>query len=105
MTFDEIISGKGDYWMGKGYKVKKIAPHITLADGATLSVQASEGHYCIPRNNDGPYTAVEVGFPDPKPPRSWRKYADGDSSVYGYVPVALVRRYIKLHGGEKVAGD
>lgn len=88
--------------------MKKIADEITLADGVRLSIQASNNHYCIPRNDEGPYTHVEVGFirkgDEPiTPPRSWRKYADGafPSEVYGYVPVELVEKFIASHGGRK----
>jgi hypothetical protein len=35
---------------------------ITLSNGVELSVQASENHYCSPRDNDGPWISVEVGI-------------------------------------------
>lgn len=81
---------------------KKLFPHITCKDGTTLSVQASENHYCKPRNNVGPYTHVEVGYPSTYPPDTWRDYADGDpdnSDVWGYIPTELVEAYITAHGG------
>ena len=34
----------------------------TLSNGVELSVQASDNHYCSPRDNDGPWTSVEVGI-------------------------------------------
>lgn len=81
-------------------------PHITCADGATISVQANETAYCDPRNCDGPWTHVEVAIrPAQKEsiPRSdraeWAKYHDSNG-IYGYVPVYLVRSFIELHGGE-----
>lgn len=88
---------------------KEIAAKTTLADGVSLSIQASAFHYSIPRENVGPYAAVEVGFIEDKkrkpvtPPRTWKQYADGSfpNDVYGYVPVALVERFIKRHGGVK----
>ncbi len=82
---------------------------IVCKDGAQLSVQCSAQTYCTPRNDDGPWIECEVGFPTPRPPESWRKYFDGSSedfakdgtdSVYGYVPVELIREYIRDHGGE-----
>ena len=77
---------------------------IVCKDGADLSVQASRTHYCNPRDNDGPYTHVEVGFPSVAPPESWREYAEEwerpTDTVYGYVPVELVQAFIDLHGGE-----
>lgn len=78
---------------------------IICNDGTTLSVQVGENLYCIPRNNEGPWTHVEVGFPSVTPPESWAEYADGSfpsSDVYAYVPVALVEEYIAAHGGRKI---
>lgn len=76
---------------------------ITCADGATVSVQASEYHYCTPRGNEGPYTEIEAGFPSVPPPESWLAFSDGDSdptqTVYGYMPVALVAEFVAAHGG------
>lgn len=93
----------------KRMEYKEIAKKTTCSDGVTLSIQASSFHYSIPREDAGPYDAVEVGFITGKdgkpvtPPRTWKKYADGDfpNDVYGYVPVALVERFIKQHGGIK----
>ena len=39
---------------------------IRCAYGLEFSAQASEHQYCSPRQNLGPYTAVEVGFPSVK---------------------------------------
>ena len=86
----------------------RLRQRIECVDGVSLSVQASAGHYCTPRNDKGPWTAVEVGFPltkdkmDIAMPVAWQEYADGvDSSVYGYVPVELVEKFISEHGGRK----
>jgi hypothetical protein len=95
---------------------------ITCADGFRLSVIAREGVYCTPRprisniavtgdvpsDYPGPFIAVEVGFPSsrPEPWDEWREYVEDDTdptgTVYGYVPVALVRALIESHGGERV---
>lgn len=72
---------------------------IECRDGAKLSVQASYDHYCSPRNDEGPWVTVEVGFPEPAPPESWGEYTSGDD-IYGWVPVEVVREYILLHGGD-----
>lgn len=85
-------------------EIPNIKP-IYCADGASLSVQASRFHYCFPRNNEGPYAQVEVGFPSVKPPESWREYCQGDfdaapcDTVYGNVPLTLVAEFIEQHGG------
>ena len=92
--FEDIVSGTNK---------DRVAPKIHCVDGAIVSVQASEWHYCTPRNNHGPYTHVEVGYPSTNPPDLWAVYADGEfpSDVYGYVPVELVEQFIESHGGER----
>lgn len=78
-------------------------PRIVCADGATVSVQANSYSYCTPRDNTGPYTHVEAGFPTGKIPVSWKKYAEDKSdfngTVYPYMPIYLVEKYINMHGG------
>jgi hypothetical protein len=87
-----------------------IAPAVVCKDGATLSVQASGSHYCTPRDMVGPYTTVEVGFPEGLTPAELDQllfeYADynGEGNrpdVYAYVPVELVEAIIDAHGGLK----
>lgn len=84
---------------------RAVVDKIRCADGTTLSVQASRFHYCAPRDDIGPWSKVEVGFPSVKPPRTWKQYAetwsDPTGTVYAWVPVEVVRRFIKQHGGEK----
>jgi len=84
------------------------AKRIECNDGEGLSVQASQYHYSTPRENIGPYTHVEVGFPSVRPDDSWGEYFDGDfecsdgtDSVYGYIPIGLVAEFIENHGGIK----
>lgn len=76
----------------------RIRPRIFCNDGFSLSVQAGKYHYCTPRDNYGPYTAVEVGFPSGPVPATWQDYSDGDN-VYGYVPIEMVAELIVSHGG------
>ena len=107
--FDSIVNGRTEEIRYiSGYEIKDIAPHITCADGTRLSVQAGQYLYCTPRQNRGPYTAVEVGYPTAVPPESWAEYFDGKwtpeaacHSVYAYIPVEMVREFILAHGGEK----
>ena len=111
-SFEEIVAGKGNIKeLVPGYWFKELSKHIVCKDGTTLSVQASENHYCRPRKNNGPYNCVEVGYPSAKPPEKWAKFfdgayddtweeTDGTGSVYGYVPIELVQKYIESHGGE-----
>lgn len=72
---------------------------LVCASGLKLSVQAGQSNYCAPKNDDGPWTTVEVMvikgpllLPDEWPDT-------GGDSVYGYVPVELVNREIEANGG------
>ncbi len=80
----------------------KIRPRIICADGFDVSIQASNSHYCTPRINDGPYMAVEIGYPSEEVPE-WMEYAetpaDPLSTVYGYVPTKIVDAVLDQHGG------
>ena len=77
-------------------------PRTVCSDGFSMSIQASRFHYCTPRENKGPWTAFEVGFPshgdnllipyaeDPERPTE---------TVYGWVPAEIVAQVILNHGG------
>ena len=78
------------------------AKRITCTDGFSLSVQATKGAYCAPRQNIGPWEEVEVGFPSGTPEliMSYAEEADRPTAtVYCYVPIQLVEQLIELHGG------
>lgn len=79
-------------------------PLVVCLDGFTMSVQASETHYCSPRLNFGPWTAVEVGFPSQRVNmlEKYRERLAGNgptNSVYPYVPIEIVAKVIAWHGG------
>ena len=78
---------------------------VVCNDGFRMSVQASENNYSIPRqDNADRYMEVEIGFPTDLE-ETILKYADNSQdptcTVYGYVPVDLVRHIIDKHGGIK----
>lgn len=79
-------------------------PQVVCMDGTTLSVQVGSSLYCLPRDDNGPYTHVEVGYPS-KPFSQLTEYIDGDedadpcSSVYGFVPIEVVDEIIEQCGG------
>jgi hypothetical protein len=82
---------------------------VVCADGFEMSVQASSGHYCSPRDDVGPYGTVEVGFPTAKDPQLEKFAEDPDAeickdsgtvqTVYGWVPAETIRQIIESHGG------
>jgi hypothetical protein len=81
-----------------------LAPRIVCKDGFSISVQATQGAYCLPRENIGNWHKVECGFPSRKP-ELIMQYAESPESptdtVYGYVPIELVEQLIDLHGGQQ----
>ena len=114
--FDDIINGGGKFKTFEtpsgSYTYKQPEDRIVCQDGESLSVQAGELLYSSPRDDIGPYYAVEVGYPSASPPDSWREYFDGDweeddhtGSVYPFIPVELVWAFIEEHGGEKQADE
>ena len=87
----------------EGGRYLKHVPPAQCADGFRMSVQASEGHYCSPRDSIGPWRAVEIGYPSAKVD-AFMPYIDGADSdptdtVYGYVPIDVVVAAIADHGG------
>lgn len=82
---------------------------IRCADGFEMSVQACRYTYCTPRQDRGPWTHVEVGFPSAFE-ETLMPWVDGDPSdlsekntlgnVYGFVPIEIVCAIIERHGGE-----
>lgn len=81
-------------------------PRITCSDGYNVSVQASEFHYCAPRDylSDGRYSAWELGFPT-QADDILTEYAEEPGNplqtVYGWVPTEVVDALIEKHGGLK----
>ena len=77
---------------------------VVCEDGFQMSVQASEGHYCNPRNDVGPYNEVEVGFPSQVeslllPYIEVPEWKEPTKQVYPRVPVEVIRQVIDKHGG------
>ncbi len=87
--------------------MKAMNQTIVCKDGFSMSVQASEHHYCSPRVNypGVPYERVEVGYPSAHPGDEMIEYQespgrnDPTDDVYPYVPVEIVERVIEAHGG------
>ena len=85
---------------------------IPFRDGE-ISIQASEFHYCYPKDDEGPYSQVEVAVFDkngrrvregnPDMLQEWPTY---DKPIYAYVPVYRVIDLLKDDGytGENIYG-
>lgn len=104
MTFRDA-DGMGHPEGESGYRSSfPLAKRITCRDGFSLSVQATHGAYCSPRQNIGPWYEVEVGFPSAAPELILHKAEEEDKpteTVYPYVEIELVEQLIALHGGSE----
>ena len=63
-----------------------------------MSVQASQFHYCSPRDSVGPWTDVEIGFPSERVEKfmKWAEKADTPTeTVYGWVPLEVVAEVVE----------
>lgn len=86
-----------------GDKIQDLRPIMRCADGFRVSVQASKYHYCEPRiDGDCKYVSVELGFPIAEDPLIIDYAEEPDKpteTVYGYVPIEIVNKLVKKHGG------
>ena len=85
-------------------------PQIVCEDGFSMSVQVGYSLYSTPKKVAKRYSAVEIGFPSEHEPLI-EEYAeflpfseeDGEpdytDTVYPYVPVKVVDKVLKKHGG------
>jgi len=82
--------------------MKELNKITVFNDGFSVSIQASSTHYCTPRYDVGPYTEVELGYPN-QVEELLLPYAETPENpcmtVYGYVPVSVIHELIKKHGG------
>ena len=85
-------------------------PHIVCEDGFSMSVQVGYSLYSTPKKVAKRYSAVEIGFPS-EPEElimEWAEFTpfgeedeepDYTDTVYPYVPVGVVDKVLKKHGG------
>ena len=87
-------------------------PQIVCSDGFTMSVQVGSSLYSTPKKVAKRYSAVEIGFPSEDEPlieKYAESYYDPDvdfkytETVYPYVPVRVVDKVLKKHGGIDLA--
>ena len=85
-------------------------PKIVCVDGFKMSVQVGSSLYSTPKKVAKRYSAVEIGFPSEHEPlieefaESFYKedgedVTDYTDTVYPYVPVKIVDKVLKKHGG------
>jgi len=88
-------------------------PQIVCTDGFTMSVQVGYSLYCKPKKVAKRYSEVEIGYPSEREPlleenvelgifdlqSNDEKFVDYTDTVYPYVPVKVVDKVLKKHGG------
>ena len=84
-------------------------PHIICADGFSMSVQVGYSLYSTPKKIAKRYSAVEIGYPSEPEEliKEWAEFVPFDEdetpdytdTVYPYVPVGVVDKVLKKHGG------
>lgn len=84
-----------------------MSKRVELNSGLTLSIQASEYHYCEPRKNltdKSGYSMFEIGFPSAEIDLISHLAEDPSyltQTVYPYVPREIVETIISDNGGIK----
>ena len=86
-------------------------PKIVCVDGFEMSVQVGHSLYSTPKKVAKRYSEVEIGFPSEREPlieeyvelgifdTAQGKGVDYTDTVYPYVPVKIVNKVLKKHGG------
>ena len=84
-------------------------PHIVCEDGFEMSVQVGYSLYSTPKKIAKRYSAVEIGYPSEPEEliKEWAEFTPFDEdeepdytdTVYPYVPVRIVDKVLKKHGG------
>ena len=85
-------------------------PKIVCSDGFEMSVQVGHSLYSTPKKIAKRYSAVEIGFPSEPEEliKEWAEFLpfseedeepDYTDTVYPYVPVKVVNKVLKKHGG------
>ena len=85
-------------------------PQIVCSDGFKMSVQVGYSLYSEPKKVAKRYSKVEIGYPSEHEPliEKWAEnlfedMPDFTNTVYPYVPVKIVDKVLKKHGGIDLA--
>ena len=86
-------------------------PQIVCVDGFKMSVQVGFSLYSTPKKVAKRYSKVEIGYPSEHEPlieefaETFHQEDEGDYTdmVYPYVPVKIVDKVLKKHGGIDLA--
>ena len=90
---------RGLYSVGE---IPEVTKRIECNDGFSISVQANNFTYCMPREDKAwPYSEVELGFPSEVDDliEDYSEEPGTTETVYPYVPIDIVNELIEKHGG------
>ena len=99
---------KGEDSLMKQSMTSSRLPQIVCSDGFKMSVQVGFSLYSIPKKVAKRYSAVEIGFPSERESLLEEyvelslfdeNFVDYTDTVYPYVPVKIVDKVLKKHGG------
>ena len=99
---------KGEDSLMKQSMTSSRLPQIVCSDGFKMSVQVGFSLYSIPKKVAKRYSAVEIGFPSERESLLEEyvelslfdeNFVDYTDTVYPYVPVKVVDKVLKKHGG------
>ena len=75
---------------------------FTCNNGLTFGLQTTELNYCSPRTDNGPWSEVEIGFPNREVEKLMPFAEDKNrptETVYGWVPMNSIMEIITDNGG------
>lgn len=101
LTIRHYVDNRFTCGMSKEDQYKKTFVKQMCFGELKLSIQASEGHYCHPRENTDYYDDVEIGFPNFNFSEEFiAKYAEEkdrpQDTVYGYVPISEIAKELSI---------
>ena len=81
-----------DHPISRGYNVR---PRVVCKDGFSVSIQSSPSHY----STEGQSVEMYDPSPDKTKHGILRSWKSGKHGVYPFVPIKVVDRLIRKHGG------
>jgi hypothetical protein len=102
MPDEANFSNDADYDPGTLMGNKR--PRVYFRNGGSISMQASADHNCVPKDNEGPYQSIELGYPQGgiKMPENINDFLEqGSDSIYNFVPASVVVNLIEMNDGVK----
>jgi len=88
----------------QNFSENDLRPRVYFNNGGGISMQASHYHNCVPKDDEGPYESIELGYPDEMvkiPEEMYTFEEQGSDGLYNFVPASVVVKLIELNDGVK----